>query len=229
MKIGNCFYLRYNANDLNGINLLNGINEKDLRKNISILVIDDSDFPLQEPLETIGFKFTKKSGNEESFCINDYAEYDIILCDISGVGMKLNSKFQGAFLANEIKKAYPNKMVVLYTANTLGPEYYQYQSSLDGIIPKGHSIDDWVALLDDKIKKLADIRYQWITTRDRMLDKNIDIGIVAHLEHLFVKAVLNKNLESLQKLHAKSIQFENILKNLLTTLAVRLISKSLGV
>ena len=111
MKIGNWFYLRYNANDLNGINLLNGINEKDLRKNISILVIDDSDFPLQEPLETIGFKFTKKSGNEESFCINDYAEYDIILCDISGVGMKLNSKFQGAFLANEIKKAYPNKMV----------------------------------------------------------------------------------------------------------------------
>lgn len=223
MKFGNFYYLSHNANDLNGLNILEGVDEKILREMTSILIIDDKDFPLERPLEALGFKFRNKNGNEENFCINDYAEYDIVLCDISGVGTRLSSKYEGAFLANEIKKAYPSKMVISYTANNFSPDYYQYQSSLDGIIPKGHSIEDWVALLDDKIRKLADIKYQWIIARNKLLQENVDIGIVANLEHLFVKSVINKDFDSLKKIHNHSIQLEKTLRNLLETLAVRII------
>ena len=95
---------------------------------------------------------------------------------------------------------------------------------LDGIFPKGSSIEDWVSLLDDKIKKLADIKYQWVTTRNKLLQENINIGIVADLEHIFVKSVINKDFQSLKKIHNNSIQFEKTLSGLLQTLAVKIIS-----
>ena len=148
----------------------------------------------------------------------------IVLCDISGVGQCLNSKYEGAFLANEIKKAYPNKIVISYTSTSYSPNHYQFQQLLDGIFPKGSSIEDWVSLLDDKIKKLADIKYQWVTTRNKLLQENINIGIVADLEHIFVKSVINKDFQSLKKIHNNSIQFEKTLSGLLQTLAVKIIS-----
>lgn len=223
MRFRDFFYLRYSANDLNGLNTLEGIDEKKLRENTSILIIDNEDFPLEEALSSLGFRLKKKNGNEENFCINDYAEYDIVLCDISGVGQHLSSKYEGAFLANEIKKAYPNKIVISYTSTSYSPQYYQFQQFLDGIIPKGNSIEDWVALLDDRIKKLADIKYQWVITRNKLLQENVNIGIVANLEHLFVKSVINKDFQSLKRIYDNSIQLEKTLSGLLKTLAVKII------
>lgn len=77
------------------------INFVSLRPRIRLLIIDDDDFPYMECLRRHGYSPTHVKDIDN---IIDVEPYEIILCDIQGVGKKFGSRFEGAHLISEIKK-----------------------------------------------------------------------------------------------------------------------------
>lgn len=216
-------FLRKNINDLNGVNILSEVSLKQLREKATIVIIDDEDFPLQSSLEALGYKFTNKTGNADDTNINDYIRYDMILCDISGVAHQIDPQYEGAFLASEIKKAYPEKIVISYTANGYRPDVYSFQRILDGIVFKGQGIDEWTGLLDEKIKMLVDPKAQWKRYRDRLLDEDVDINLVASMESDYVKAVLRGDFTSFNKLYKDNRRLQKAIASMMGSLMVRIL------
>jgi hypothetical protein len=76
------------------------INVSRARETLEILIIDDSEFLRAEVLKSRGFRITEGGDLKE---IKFVEKYEIILCDIKGVGKKYNSPFEGAYLIKEIR------------------------------------------------------------------------------------------------------------------------------
>ena len=135
--------------------------------------------------------------------LTDVAGYDMILCDIRGVGKIFQSDYEGAYLVKQLKEKYPNKIVVSYTADSYNPKYENYLKYADAIVPKGTTLEDWDALLSQLIRDLANPVKQWKKTRKALFDANVATILVAKYENQFVKAVQKGNFESIKKLYAQ--------------------------
>lgn len=120
------------------------------RKNTKILVIDDQSFEIKEFIKNHGYSIDLLP---DISSVEMTESYPLILCDIRGVGLMLNPKLQGIHLINEIKKTYPSKIVIAYTAGTDS----SMQDKLiqpDGFLLKTADLAEWIELLDSKIKEV---------------------------------------------------------------------------
>lgn len=167
---------------------IDNISLKD-RKNIKILFIDDEGYDT-EPLKRIGFLDVNKQ--YEYTQIDDYEKYDIIFCDINGIGKEIDEKFQGAALAKIIKTTYPNKVVIIFSAKQQYLDMLKYGKDVDEIIAKNIQISDLTALIDKYIKKLSDPVEYWKEARRKLLAQNVSTKTVCELEHYYVKSFKDK-------------------------------------
>ena len=200
--------------ELNGEVVLKGAPLPTLKAITKILVLDDDDFAFMESLRRSEFSIEHR---QDIQALSDVAEYDIIMCDIRGVGKFLNSQYEGAYLVKKIKEKYPNKIVISYTANDYTP---------DAIIPKGTSLEDWDSLLTQKLRELADPVKMWEKTRNALLEVKVPTITVAEYEAQYVKAVQNNNFESIRKLFSGQQKIgAEIMLSLLTSVVVKLIKE----
>lgn len=222
MKLGNIYYIKYQLHDLEGGAAIN--NEQlmnKLRKNTEILIIDDNEFAYLDSFKTHGFSVSYKS---DISTFVDIKSYDVILCDIRGVGKMFNSQYEGAYLIKEIKELYPSKTIIAYTASDYDPKYTKYLNYADNIIAKGTALEDWVAILDKTLRDFADPAIQWKKMREALLDANVDTIMVAELENKYVDAVKKSNFSSLKQLSKEpNNDMEKILANFLSTIFVKII------
>ena len=196
-----CFYfITQQISDLNSDIILNETNLSMLKRNTDILVIDDDEFAYSEALKHNEFRMTHRTDIQS---LTDVAGYDMILCDIRGVGKIFQSDYEGAYLVKQLKEKYPNKIVVSYTADSYNPKYENYLKYADAIVPKGTTLEDWDALLSQLIRDLANPVKQWKKTRKALFDANVATILVAKYENQFVKAVQKGNFESIKKLYAQ--------------------------
>ena len=212
-----CFYIiRTQISDLNGDAILKGLSISQLKKMTEILVIDDDSFPFTNALRKNEFSIEYKT---DIFSLKDVAEYDIILCDIKGVGKFLESTYEGAYLVKQIKEKYPNKIVISYTANDYNPRFQEYLDYADATVPKGTTLEDWDALLSKKLYEIADPVIQWEKTRTALLKAGVSTINVAKYEAMYVKAMENGKYETLQKLISdKQTHESEIIQSLLWVL-----------
>lgn len=61
---------------------------------------------------------------------------DIFFVDIQGVGKKLDFQDEGLGLANALKNKYPNKKVVIYSAENRGDRFHEALKKADDSLPK---------------------------------------------------------------------------------------------
>lgn len=210
------YYIPKTIVDLNGDIILKEISLQNLKKNTEILVIDDDEFIHLETLKASEYRIEHR---QDINSLNDVAEYDIILCDIRGVGKFLNSEYQGAYLVKQIKDKYPNKIVIAYTANSYDPKFEEFLHYADAIFPKGTASEDWDSLLSKMLKELSDPVIQWKKTRSALLKANVPTITVAKYESEYVKAIKNNTFESLKNLYQKSSKPEKeILLSLLNVI-----------
>lgn len=198
-------------------------NMSELRKQIEILVIDDDEFPNERPLRNNGFHITHKRDIDT---VKDVASYDVIMCDIRGVGKVLGSDKEGAFVIKEIRTNYPNKQIVAYTGSSYDAEYNKYLALADCVIAKGTALDDWVAILDEQISKAVDPRYQWGKIRNHLLADGISTIKVAQIEDRYVRAVKNQSVDSLNEYVKKidNAKVQEILSEFLSSVCVKLLT-----
>lgn len=197
----NIYYIPKTIIDLNGDVVLKEISLQSLKKNTEILVIDDDEFIHLETLKNSEYRIEHR---QDINSLNDVAEYDIILCDIQGVGKFLKSEYQGAYLVKQIKDKYPNKIVIAYTASFYDPKYEKFLHCADATYPKGTAPEDWDALLSEMLKELSDPVKQWKKTRSALLKADVPTITVAKYESEYVKAIKNNTYESLKKLYQNS-------------------------
>ncbi len=80
------YHIKYTLDCLNEKSIAKNYNIQELRHRVRILLIDDENFILEEPLKRQGFNITYKKDID---VLTDVEPYQIVLCDIRGVGKTL--------------------------------------------------------------------------------------------------------------------------------------------
>lgn len=178
--------------DVTELNNLIGITKDiaPMRETKRILIIDNEDVPFKDILANNKYNLTHIPDIEDIFAVENY---DLILCDIQGVGVKLSPTFQGAHVVEEIKKHYPFKQVIAFSGYDGSLEKTDSLRHADRFLKKDANERQWIDALDECIQNLVNPIEQWMQVRKYLFQKNISTKNVAILEDLYVKAILSRN------------------------------------
>jgi hypothetical protein len=92
----------------------------DIKQMCRILFIDDRSFPVIDILKSSGWLDTKRIKDVESLDQSELKEAHILFVDIQGVGKKLKFHNEGLGLIVALKKKYPTKKIIAYSAEDQG-------------------------------------------------------------------------------------------------------------
>lgn len=119
------------------------------KKVIKILFIDDdTKFKVVTILKKSGWQNTKAVKDIESWDTIDVKESDIFFVDIQGVGLALACKDEGLGLALSLKRKYPEKKVVIYSAETKGERFHEGLRMADSFLPKNAEPYEFLQLVE---------------------------------------------------------------------------------
>ena len=159
------------------------------RENVGIAVIDDEPFAPQSNLSSYGFNVVPL-GDLRS--VNGIAQYDIILCDLMGVGQHFDDKLQGASIIREIKRVFPEKFVIAYTGAAMNANIArQATEAADDIVRKDVDIEDWVQTLDKYTDLAQDPYCIWLRIRAGLAARGAETKDILRLEDAYVRSVQN--------------------------------------
>jgi len=117
----------------------NGGTAKDLSEaklNTRILFIDDEKFRTVDNLKRAGWVHTKRVNDVHSVDDPCILESNILFVDIQGVGVKAGFTDEGLGLASAIKDKYPQKRVIIYSAETKGERFHESLRKADDFLKK---------------------------------------------------------------------------------------------
>ncbi len=181
-----------NLKGISELNIPSTLLKKISRNQIPMIIIDDNKFEYQEILRHHEFNIKHV---EDIDAINFVNDYEVILCDINGVGKKFGSRFDGAHLIAEIRKKYPFKYIIAYTGHTHDPSYTKYLKNADMVINKDISMEEWIEELDAAINNTINPILKWTKIRAYLIENEVELELVAKLEDEYVRAILsNKDL-----------------------------------
>lgn len=161
------------------------------RSQFKICIIDDTIFETGRLLRSYGYKF-QEIGDLKS--VHEVKEFDVVLCDLMGVGLNFDIKQQGATLIKEISKNYPTIIIAAYTASSgWSDQVILAQQYADKFIRKDADQDDWTQALDNLIGLAADPRVLWMRARRALIDQGVDTKEILMLEDAYVESILNND------------------------------------
>lgn len=110
---------------------------KEYKDETRILFIDDdTKFKVAKILSKSGWVHTKLIKDAETLDISEITEAHILFIDVQGVGVAMGFNDEGLGLALAIKKKYPKKKVVIYSAETQGDRFHEALRTADNFLPK---------------------------------------------------------------------------------------------
>lgn len=125
------------------------VNKKD-KSNLRILFIDDehTKFKMVSILKKSGWINTNSVKDITNLDDNKVKEADIIFVDINGVGKTL-FKDEGLGLASALKKKYPEKKIVIYSAETKGDRFHKALREVDDCLSKNAEPYQFINLIEN--------------------------------------------------------------------------------
>lgn len=163
----------------------------DLRGSVEIAIIDDEKFDARANLESYGYRFREF---QDVRSVRDVQDFDIILCDLMGVGAGFDAAYGGASIIREIKANYPTKIVIAYSAaraNTV--EAQAAKQYADSFLRKDTDKTDWATELDDAVDSVLDPYTRWITARQELIYHCVRLSHVIELEDAYVSSILRED------------------------------------
>jgi DNA-binding NarL/FixJ family response regulator len=158
-----------------------------LRKKVSIVAIDDQNFTPEKNLINSGFSIEVRADIQR---IPEVEPFAIVLCDVNGVGTNLSTETQGAYVIEEVKKAYPHKIVVAFSAGSKASKIVNSaKMHADADIRKDASIEEWRDLLDGIIRECSNPITVWRKERIRLLSEGIELQELLGIEQALIKSL----------------------------------------
>jgi hypothetical protein len=138
----------------------------EFRNKVRIAIVDDE----------VDIRFSKQTRDallQRGFDVN-YLEdvhdiksidaYQIVLCDIKGVGKNLaiGTAFHGGIVVSELRKRRPLVYIIIYSSLTYNPEFNHFFNLADEVADKGRLEEESLAvLLDGAIQTFRSPDQQW--------------------------------------------------------------------
>lgn len=121
-------------------------NVKDLAR--ILFIDDDTTFAVIKILKKAGWRNTKVIRDVTSLDSPDVQEADLFFVDIQGVGKALQFNDEGLGLAAALKKKYPEKKVVIYSAEPFGDRFHPAFRLADDQLPKNAEPYEFQQIVD---------------------------------------------------------------------------------
>ncbi|MBT3139687.1 hypothetical protein KL867_01340 [Ruegeria litorea] len=163
------------------------MSQKEIRSAVKIAIIDDEKFKAHGNLTNYGYKIQELPDIKS---LDQVRDFDVILCDLMGVGQNFDQAIGGASIIKEVKENYPTKFVIAYTgarANTT--EANAAKQFADDFLKKDDEITKWVKKLDYAIDFASDPYERWLVTRQGLIDLEVDLRQIVELESAYVEAI----------------------------------------
>ena len=113
---------------LKNLELKSDNNTAEMRKNIKICVLDDQGFA-SDNLRKLGYNNIKVMENFND--IKDFEEFQLVLCDVDGIGSTLSPIKQGLDIAYQISNLYyPKTIVAIYSGKNLSEYDYEENENI---------------------------------------------------------------------------------------------------
>jgi hypothetical protein len=174
--------------------IIDSISITNLRSKYKVLLIDDDDQNFLELVKNRDIKITHVKDIDDIYMAD---AYDIIVCDIKGVGKKFTgNEYGGKTLITEFKKKLPNKYLIAYSANEYDFRYHEVFAMCDDRIIKEHDADKFSDVIDDSFKKYSDPSFQWEKMRNYLFDKNFKTVEIAVVEDYYFRCISEKKILS---------------------------------
>lgn len=119
---------------------------------MQVLFIDDQKFLTVENLKKAGWANTKAIKDVTNLDCADVKNANAIFVDINGVGEKLFPSEQGLGLAVALKEKYPEKYIVIYSAQEQGDRFHRALKIVDDTLSKNAEPYEFITILEN-IKK----------------------------------------------------------------------------
>ena len=126
----------------------------ELKGHCRILFIDDQDFSVPQILVASGWKRTKRIADVESLSCPEVADAHVVFVDIADVGVRLEFSDQGLGLVSALKEKYPEKKVVVYSAQTVGDRFHRGLSDADERLAKNADPFEFETLVERFAKEM---------------------------------------------------------------------------
>ena len=123
------------------------------KSSIRILFIDDEKFENVSVLKNAGWLNTKSMKDIKRIDSPEIQKSDVIFVDINGVGTSLFPKEQGLGVAAQIKKQFPKKYVVVYSAQP--QQLHSSFSHVDAILPKNAEPYEYLSVLESYLEQVV--------------------------------------------------------------------------
>lgn len=121
---------------------------QELMRYTFILFIDDETFNVVDILKQQGWKQTKLIRDVKSLNDERIIQSHIIFVDVNGVGGTLFPEKQGIGLASALKKRYPDKKIVIYSATRAGDRFDEEMQGVDYRLAKNAEPYRFVQLVE---------------------------------------------------------------------------------
>jgi hypothetical protein len=128
---------------------------EDLKQMTNILFIDDNeDFQVVDILRQSGWINTSAINDVKSLDSPEIRNAHIIFVDIHGVGVHLDFEDEGLGLITALKDKYPQKFVVVYSAQSTGDRFHEGITQSDDALAKNADPYQFQAVVEDFSKDI---------------------------------------------------------------------------
>lgn len=114
-----------------------------------LFVDDDTRFQVVKMMKGAGWHNVKITKDIKDLNAPEVLEAQIFFVDIQGVGKSLGFADEGLGLSLELKRKYPEKKVVIYSAQTDGDRFHRALNRADGSLSKNAEPYQFIALVEE--------------------------------------------------------------------------------
>lgn len=168
----------------------------------SVAIIDDNPFPWIDALEHRKSKvkyfpdFVKQQKRDTKRPREiDFSSYDIVLCDIHGVGQTVYPGIDGIGVIEELRKNNPLQMIVAYTGDP-GILYKKLkkQSTVDFVFCRDWEIDDFLLNFQECCKAFEAPDARWKFIKNRLEHLEVDDATIAKIRRAFSERCISAKM-----------------------------------
>ncbi|MDW1593611.1 MULTISPECIES: hypothetical protein [unclassified Vibrio] len=161
------------------------------RNNVRILIIDDMEVPYLKNLRNSHFN-VKHVKDIDSFDI--VSKYDVIICDIKGVGISLAPREQGIYIINQTSMLYPEKYIIAMSSGIYNMGILKRLDGADKKIIRDTDPSKVLTEVTDAVNIMKSNKERWLRLRNYLIEKEgMDLHDVWEIEQKFIESTIKKD------------------------------------